>query len=499
MEVVQRKGEPHASSFLYSVLLGVILTLQNIIMWIVVYPGYLQADHQNTIAGIATGQLSEWHSLLWGYFAYPFLYLSPSYGVYGIVQIAIFVASILYSIIKLESMEFIGRRSGVVLAFIFALCPTFLLYNQLYSSDIVFACLLAPLTVCLIQVVVSKGNILKRVNFDVFLGVLLYLICELRKNAILILVLAFVLLMVWYHKNHWIRILILFASTGVLVCATNFCFSYVLGADPSPSQELSSVPSMQIARVYKDGGEIPDDINARMSQIRSPQQWSKGYLGYNADPEKQGIRLNPQFIGDWIVLGTKNPRSYISAYIALMNPYWQISSPAPSYITTDFSDHGDFTQAVCKADGCRQSYLDQFSEGLSSHQQHVGESVEWIQKHQYPVVTDLYNLVFFNRALPLWIFIVGLCLCFYAQRAKEFLLVSLPLWSVLISLLAFSPATQFRYSVQMFYVLPLLITVLWHFVRARNSEKRKSVADQKISNATQVKEINPTESRPVSE
>lgn len=126
----------------------ILLIVPNLLVLAIVYPGFIQADHQNTIAYITNGRFDEWHSLLWGFFAYPFLYLSGSIAVYGIVQIAIFAISIQYSLHTLQKIDILSNRSTWILTCIFALSPTFLMYNELYSSDVIFSILLTPSLRC---------------------------------------------------------------------------------------------------------------------------------------------------------------------------------------------------------------------------------------------------------------------------------------------------------------------------------------------------------------
>lgn len=442
-------------------------------MWAFAFPGFFQADHQNTIAGIATGNLSEWHSLLWGFISYPFLYLSPTYGIYGLFQILIFVVSILFSILKLESLELIHSWGAILLSLVFALNPTFLLYNELYSSDIVFSILLVPLTVMLVEIVHTNGESLKSVAFNLGFGILLYIVCELRKNALLILIFAFILLLIAY-KNLWKKILILFVSCGLLVIGTNIFFSKILNAEPSPSQEMASVPSMQIARVFYEDREVPDYLSEYFSEIREPESWKAGYLGFNADPEKQGVILNLEFIRNWVNLGRENPGPYVRAYLALMNPLWQLTSDAPSYITVDFSNHDNYARTACQKGKCSTDFLNQFNGEVSERQNIIANSVEWIFGAQIPVVTDLFRLIFFGRSLPFWFLFLGFVFMIRSRKLKHFFIVTIPMWSVLLSLLAFAPATQFRYSVQMFYMIPVLTVFILAVAKKRTAFKDNS-------------------------
>lgn len=449
------------------VLQFITLLVPNLIVLAIVYPGFLQADHQNTIAYMANGQFDEWHSLLWGFFAYPFLYLSPSIGIYGIVQLLVFAVSILYSIRSLQSMSIISNRSSWLLIGLFSLSPTFLIYNELYSSDVIFSILLAPLTVLLIKIWHTKGEILSHPHFLIALGLLYYVIFELRKNAVLIIVFGFMLtfsLFKMYRK----QTLLLFTGCITLIICTSMFNSLILHSTKSPSQELLSVPVQQIGRAVADGGEIPMDAQTSLEKIRPMDEWKSDYHAENSDylkfnnkhPEKQKVTISPEFIKAWAKIGIKNPKSYIRAYIDLMYPYWQLGADrSTSYIFIDFANHDNYTIISCNG-GCRSTYIEQFNGQNTIWQERFGRIDLIVDNLHIPALTDAIDLLFFNRALPLWLFATGLLIAIRKKMTRYYLLISLPLWCILLSLLAFSPVSCFRYALQMYYLIPPLIAVM---------------------------------------
>lgn len=443
-------------------IITILLAIPSFVVWFIVFPGFLQADHQNTIAGIATGSLSEWHSLLWGFISFPFLYLSPSFGLYGIFQILVYVFAVSYSIVKISSICNLTKKSTYVLTSIFAFCPTYLLYNQLYSSDVIFSVLLVPLVVQLIEIVKTQGESLRRISFSVGFGILLYLEYELRKNALLIVVFVLLALFVKLKLQRKIIAVITISCIAAIV-VTSFIFSCLLKAEPSPSQELLSVPVQQIARVYADGGEIPEEANEYLTKIHEEEYWKTQYLPYNADPvkfnfdeSKNDVELTPEFVKAWFTIGLKNPVSYIKAYIDLMNPYWQMTAnPATEYIDTDFMNHDIYTRSSC-GDKCKPDYINQFDGNYSQARQFASNFLSLFDKMHCPIITDALYLIFFNRALPLWIYLFGLLMAIRRQMGMKYFLATLPILCILISLLFFSPVASFRYALQMYYIIPIL-------------------------------------------
>ncbi|KFI71941.1 uhpb [Bifidobacterium minimum] len=86
-----------------------------------------------------------------------------------------------------------------------------------------------------------------------------------------------------------------------------------------------------------------------------------------------------------------------------------------------------------------------------------------------PIVTDLYNLVFFNRAFPLIFLLVSLGIAITRKFARSFMLITLPLIAVMASLLLFSPVSSFRYAIQIYYSIPLII--IWMIFRMNQSKR----------------------------
>ena len=455
------------STYMQLVLRFLLLTIPNLMVLALVYPGFLQADHQNTIAFMATGKFDEWHSLLWGFFAYPFLYLSGSIAVYGIVQIAIFSLSMLYSVHALQSMNIVSNRFAWGLIFFFAISPTFLMYNELYSSDVIFSALLAPLTVALIKVLVSNGKALSKISFSIPLTILFYIIFELRKNAVLIIIAGFIF-MFFLFKKYRKQSFLMFVGCIALILCTSLFNSVILHSEKSPSQEMLAVPVQQIGRAVADGGEIPEDAVKTLEKIRPLREWGEDYHFDNSDylkfnnkyPDKEKVTLSSEFISAWIKIGIKNPTSYIRAYIDFMHPYWQLGADrSTTYISTDFLNHDNYTIDSCHG-SCRAQYIEQFDRKNTRWQNRLSRADQTIDNLHIPLLTDAVDFIFFNRALPLWIFIFGLIVAIRKKTLKYYFLVSSPLWCILLSLFFFSPVACFRYALQMYYLLPLLVAWL---------------------------------------
>ncbi|MBW3079654.1 DUF6020 family protein [Bifidobacterium simiiventris] len=441
------------------VIIAAILSIPNLCCLYAAWPGFIQADHQATITGIVTGEPSQWHSLMWGYLAVPFMYFTPSYGFYGFVQIACFVAAVTFSLYRLERLGLLSGKACMIAAVLFALCPTFLMYNLLYSSDLMFAYALLALTVMLVELCMTRGEVLGRRWFVVSFGLLLLFAFELRKNAALVIVFVFIALMIRYTAMR-VRIVSLFAAIAAAIVALNLLFGVALQAQPSPSQEMLSVPAQQIARAVRDDGDIPQSAAAVIDTVRSREDWKNLYDPITADPVKGGTALTSDFVKAWFEIGIRNPRSYVHAYLDMMYPFWQLTPDAGNImIGIDFSNHDELTIGTCR-NACRSGYVEQFSTKQTGAQGFFSGIYYRIAGMRLPLVADIMNFVFFNRALPLWTMVIGLCVAARRRKTNDYMTVTIPLYATLLSLLCFAPVPMFRYSLQMYYLLPAVLLYL---------------------------------------
>lgn len=454
-----------------------ILVIPNFICWIYFWPGYFQADHQYSISCLINGEPNQLHSMLWTLMSFPFLYLLPHYSCYWFLQIAIFLFCVVFSV-KILTKNFILKRP-IIFSFFMSLFPTFLMYNMLYSSDIIFSYLLIPITSLLICIINNKRNRLHNKYF-VLLLIFIVLACLMRKNGVLILLIMFIAsFFVDCIKNK----LFIFGCGFSLffVFISSPLFSLIFNATESPSQEMLSVPSIQIASVYSNNGYIPEDCRIVFEKYHSKEYWVSNFSFWSADPLKNGLQLNGEFISAYAKTGFFNLQTYIISYLKFICPYC-INGYESCYgaeegtvftgISIDFSQNDNFTlDALSKTYKNNEletnkkvsEYIQEFG-GQHSPQWYKMSSVD-IKLSTMPFINYFAKYVLFNRALPFYFLIISFFVCLIFKKWKDYLFVSIPQWAIIISLLLFSPVAMMRYSVEIYYSLPILVIYICYCVR----------------------------------
>jgi len=452
-----------------------VLCIPQLVCLVVFWPGELQWDHIVTVAGVADGAPDQWHSIIWGYVATPII-MALGYGWYGLLQTIIQLALEWWSLESLRKSGLYGQKGELVLAIVYGLSPCFLMYGLLWGTDTLFAVMMMVTVTMMVITVRSDGAFLEQRSNRIALLFLMVMLTQFRKNAVLIPIILYPILMVRYSK---VRKTIL-ADLGVvlmvdLILAGVFALA---GVTASPPQEMLSVPAQQVGRVARDGGEVSDWAKAEFEKTRPWSQWAKEYQPPDADNMKKNLNGDvPGFLKAWADTGLRNPGTYVQAYMKIEYPYWQLTTDIIHDLELDHirQDFNDYTlwevngkvvpqKAICDVNGGKCYHDPELIEKLlvkhNPRQEWLNNFYDTVMKSHIPIVTDSFTLVFFNAALPLWSIVLSLILIGKGHR-KNWLVVWAAPSLIMLTLLMFSPIALFRYALQIIWSLPVLIMWTW--------------------------------------
>lgn len=493
----------------------IILLVPNIIMWIVYFPGYFQCDHQATIASIINGRPSEWHSLVWGYIFYIGVLIFKSYNFAGFVQSFIFAIFTIIGIYNLKKYSIIKHYWPFCL--IMALFPTFLLYNQLYCSDIIFAYSVFTLTcllICYVKTYLSnssiknknenKKNLKKNLLYFkkifstskdfriLFILIITFTLiaCLMRKNAVLIPLLLALMIFLFFRKQIWGKFLI-FGSFIILLFSFMIptTLDIMVGAAKSPSQEMLSVPCVQIAAAYKKG-IVSEECRQIFEKYRSAENWVKEYTVTSADGVKEGVELNPEFIIAWFKTGINNKKIFLSAHWYLISGFIDFGElglldygPSGAYEKNntfngtpfDFSQIDIFTTLNLQNNNdFTNAYLSHFNIKHSEKWYELSTYYTENAVSKYGIIDLIFRGILFNRGLPFWVLLIAGIFAVRKNFLKEYLIISAPFIAILISLLFFAPVCLFRYSITLYYALFVIIMMMIKYKKLTNLDNNNN-------------------------
>jgi hypothetical protein len=253
-----------------------------------------------------------------------------------------------------------------------------------------------------------------------------------------------------------------------------FCIVKVADVKPIATGNSSiSVPIQQVGRVFSQDLQIPDDVKETFTELHTEADWRTLYNPTISDPlmpTNDSPPLSLDMLSAYIKLGIMHPKTYFAAYTDLTYPFWQFGAKSQderkNYASQVFVMNQDVTDGnnrlidICIIDECRNSFVEQSLAPLNDVQRTILTAPKkLVEDWHIPIISDLFKYVFFNISLPFYVLAVVIVVSLLKKR-YWLIIVSLPVWAVLLSLLLFAPVASMRYSLHIYYVLPLLILIL---------------------------------------
>lgn len=460
------------------------LSIPQLICLAVFWPGELQWDHIVTIAGLSSGAPDQWHSIIWGYIAEPII-MNFGYGWYGLMQIIIQVALEYWCLTALRRNGLYDDKMEIVLSLVYGLSPCFLMYGLLWGTDTLFAVLMMALATMMVLTVRTYGSYLDDGGSRLALIFILIMMTQFRKNAVLVPLILYPIIMIRY-KNVRMRILRdLIAVIGVdLLLSLGLSLA---GVTASPPQEMLSIPAQQVGLAAREHGDVAPWAREEFEKFRPWSKWASQYQPPDADNLKNGLNHDlTGFARAWLDTGMRNPGIYVRAWMLVEYPYWQVTTDVihdlqVDHISQDFNDYTTWIVdgreepqegVICNVDRSK-CYTDPMITSRlilhhTSRQVWLNQIYSVIENAHIPVLTDLFTLVFFDSALPLWSTILSLIIALRRRRCADWLVVWTAPALIVLTLLVFSPIALFRYALQVIWSLPVLWTWTWKSVWRRS-------------------------------
>lgn len=272
--------------------------------------------------------------------------------------------------------------------------------------------------------------------------------CLFRGNGFYAYIILVPFVFLAFFRKNFIPIII---STAVLPIAfiIKGPIYNLLNIAPTDTIESLSIPAQHIAGALCDGAGLTKDEYELLSQVLDVERIVEVYNPTISDPVKGLVweKDNQEFIDEnkgkflklWIDVGLRNPISYIVAHINQTYGYWY---PDVQYWVYS----GEFLGADEGYELRREMKL---SESANEFYTYFLDSYKDVH----------YWGLFWSIGTASWlcIFMFGLC---FLKRRKSYLLVYIPVFSVLATLMIATPVySEFRYAYSVFTTLPLLCVV----------------------------------------
>ncbi len=333
----------------------------------------------------------------------------------------------------------------VLSAAFFALHPIHAYSGFTMVKDTLFSGFVLLFSLCLCEVVLSKGECVKKLSFLLFLCLSTLGVLFFRNNGFMAVLFSAVFVLVFVNKFR-IRICGVLVSCLALFFAVTTLLYPALNIAQSSLAESLAIPIQQIARVIYENKELDAETLSYINSIIPLSDLRESYLSTTVDVLKfhDNFDINvissdmTRFLKVWASILIKYPLTYIEAYLLQTRCLWDLGVHAGLienfYNSTTYTDLR-MTPLLGPIAGIIQTVfnISQFS--------------------SYAFITT----PFWNIAICY----VVVCICSLvniAKKQKERVLISLPVIAVWLSLAIAIPAALVgRYSYSVFTCLPLIV------------------------------------------
>lgn len=342
----------------------------------------------------------------------------------------------------------------------FCLCPLFPVWANFIAKDTAFSWVFVIWFVFFIEIVRSRGAVLKRskATFAWFILVCL-LACLLKKLGFYILLISCVAALAWLlirhcstSKTEVIRLgLVSVAMIAVMVILPKIAFP-LLNVEPGKSYEILSVPLQQTARYVVDH---PDDITIAeeeaIDELLGIDDLADRYEYWIVDPVKFNSTESSEAYAAWapvyIAQGLRHPSTYLESYVSLESGF---ASPGSSLtLQFDSSWMGDYDSSDIPEAYLRSGFFEKTSSLVES-------LYVWVSS--LPGIDLVFRCMTYGVLIP--VFFLASALVSRRRGDASALLLAVP---VLLTLggIWLSPVSSTihgaRYLLPFIYLAPLLV------------------------------------------
>lgn len=342
-----------------------------------------------------------------------------AFFIYVLIQ-AVFTSLVFaYSISYFKDKFKQKNRTSFIFLLIYCFFPVFVMSVQNISKDALFSWLYVLFVIQFIEILRSKGEVLRRIRFlCAFLLVCVFCILAKKTAVYVILIsLAFTLIFQKGNRKHLlIPISVLAAFNFVFLPAVRYTFNI----EPSGTQEMLSVPFQQTARFVKEhGSEVTTEERAALEKVLEYEKLPVLYNPTDADPvkgyEPRGDKDDyKEYLKVWIAQGFRHPETYFAATVDHISGWFSFNLYQPSISMSHHSQQNDY-------------YIPEAATERSEFFNTTANIYDNIYKFIYhiPVIGLILTFAFFATIIP-----YGFTIIFFIYRKVggcKYLLVVVPL------------------------------------------------------------------------
>lgn len=355
--------------------------------------------------------------------------------------------------------------AGLTLLF-FSANPLAAMYSFTLWKDVLFSGFFVLFLLELLDVVLSKGAVLKNRRRLLRFMLVSLIMSLLRSNSFLVIIAVFASLLLVKQLRRRAIAYAGFATLAVCLAIQGPLLS-AAGVQPGHFAESVSIPLQQIARSYAGGGVFTEDQEAFLDGILPKDEFISRYNPIGVNPIKFSPSFDDEyleahkseFLLTWMQVVVQNPRSSVSAWIDVTQGYWRIGMDGSGNIA-----------------GAIEVPLD--NEGVVES---LGDTVSYETRNAFFEKFKKALFPFFTIPCLVW-FSLFVLVCQICRLQNGGVIVCLPFAIYWLTYLVASPLVyELRYFYAFHLALPVLFLVLlfpFDRIRMTDSEKGRTAVDR---------------------
>lgn len=443
------------SIYIFFAMMFAISVINILIMYLCYYPGNVSPDSMEIIKQILDGSYSNHHPfyytktvelfLAWG--MNRFHDMNSAIACFSVFQIIFMAACISLVIVTMYQMKVSWK---VILGCLiwYLVMPFHIMYSFTMWKDVMFGGAVAAFIVSLFRIWEKIGKF-SRLNYCFLLASGVG-VCLLRSNgwfAFLLTFFCFLFLFEESAEKKKMRVLLLGILLGTFVLKHPVLNA--LNVRQPDALESLSIPAQQIARIVSDCDDVREEQKELLRKIVDADQIPDVYIPYLSDPIKKLVREtgNIQYL-------TNHKAVYIKLYLEMNLAHLDKSMEAWIDQTRGYWNGGYFYWW----------WVDQVVENDIGAERvvHVPTMKQAMDKYLWMYTDNPVLQIFLSIGFHVWIVLILMVLCI-VRRNREGLFLTIPLISIVISLLVSTPVySEFRYAYAVFCCIPFLLAAVFY-------------------------------------
>ena len=436
----------------------------NFLVFLAIYPGVYGYDAGFQIMEVLNKnvQLTTHFSVIYSYFLAKCIQIGQivfnsneiGFAIYSLLQMAFM--TYIATRISLFSYKLSKNKYILLLSIIFfSLFPLYTIMTLSACQDTIFGGIFALLIINFIE---HYDNIKSKKIFIkiIFLS---FMLCAIRNNGYYALLVVVVMALLFNKNKRLLSTIPLIIGIVLYKIFTGPVYNYMNVYKEPQIREMSSIPSVQLARVYNYNKSIlnKDDIKNYTLFYTKLDEFKYYKIDQSiSDPIKSILNSTYtednliKYIKFWLKIGFKDPKNYIEAFLLNNIGAWY---PGKQYYDTRMY-HPYIEYKMIDGKKWNKDYENiERKSLLPIYEKALHLLIERNGWKAIPVISLVFNL---GTYFLIFIYSIGICII----RKKKKYLVAISAITGLYITIFLAPVALFRYSFPIVILLPIFASII---------------------------------------